>query len=75
VSLLERQSFLIRVGANSATEVLREAGVPVTDSTLESLAAAGKGPRYRIINGRAVYQRADLEAWLAQQLRGEPAAA
>lgn len=72
MSLLQPKRLLPRTGANSATEVLRESGLRVTDTTLESAAAAGKGPPYRIINGRAVYLRDELEQWLEEQVRGEP---
>jgi hypothetical protein len=72
VSLLNPKTFLLRP---DATAVLREAGVPATDSTLESLAVAGKGPRYAVLNGRAVYLRADLEQWLESQVRRTPNAA
>ena len=67
MSLLNPNSFLLRQGA---TAVIRETGLPVKESTLENLAASGKGPPYRIVNGRAVYTRADLEAWLTEQVRG-----
>lgn len=68
MSLLNPKTFLPR---KAATDVLREAGVPAKDSTLESLATAGKGPPYRIINGRALYLRDEIEAWLEQQVRGK----
>lgn len=72
MSLLQPKTFLTR---RDAAALLREAGVPVRDSTLESTASNGQGPKYSIVNGRALYVRADLEAWLEQRVRGEQSAA
>lgn len=50
-----------------ATQYVREKGVPMGDGGLKDLANRGRGPRYSIINGRAVYTDADLDAWIEQQ--------
>ena len=71
MSFLNPRTFLLR---SDAAAQLREAGIPVKDSTLENMAAAGEGPPYRIINGRALYLREDLERWLERQVRGPSAA-
>lgn len=51
----------------AATEYVRANGVPIGDGGLKDLAHRGRGPRYSIINGRAVYTPADLDAWIAEQ--------
>ena len=50
-----------------ATEFLRGHGVPVGDGALKDHAYRGEGPRYCIVNGRALYTEADLLDWLANQ--------
>lgn len=56
-----------------ATAYLREQrGVTIGDSTLEYLAARGRGPRYVIVNGRALYTANDLDAWIAEQAAQPP---
>ena len=62
--------FLPRTGPDSATELLRQRGFRATDTTLESAAAAGKGPPFCKIFGRAMYPRDELERWLEAQVRG-----
>lgn len=68
---------------NGARDFHREQGVPLGDTALANLASDGKGPRYSIINGRALYKAADLTAWIEAQAsvtprrrrRAQPAAA
>lgn len=51
-----------------ATVLISESGLHISESTLENLASAGLGPKYSIVNGRAVYRRSDLEKWVESQL-------
>jgi hypothetical protein len=37
----------------------------VSNGHMRNLRHAGGGPPYRLANGRAIYARADLDAWLA----------
>ena len=67
-TLLQPNIFLTR---KDAARVLAETGLPVRESTLERLALREGGPEYRLINGRALYTRAWLEAWVRQQLDGQ----
>jgi hypothetical protein len=51
-----------------ATEFLKtEHGVELGRTGLANMAVDNKGPRYAIINGRAVYTRKDLTAWVQEQ--------
>lgn len=67
-SLLEPGAFLPR---DKATQLLIAAGAVKGKSALADLAARGAGPRYRIVRGRALYRREDLEAWLAENASAE----
>ncbi len=58
----------IRDGKDGATEFLRQRGAPISVATLRDLASKGKGPKYSIVNGRAVYSDEDLLAWLQSEL-------
>lgn len=66
MSLLQPRTFLTR---NDAAALLRDAGVPCASTTLQNIAGR-KGPPYRILNGRAVYLRDELEQWLEREVRG-----
>jgi hypothetical protein len=57
---------------DQATEWLRERGVPTSDSTLDVLANKGGGPKYSVINGRALYTEPDLLSWLEAQASQPP---
>lgn len=57
-------SYLDRIGAR---DYVRAQGIPVGDTSFANLASDGKGPRYSIINGRALYKPADLNAWIEAQ--------
>jgi hypothetical protein len=61
-SPLRPGTFLTR---DAATKVLVDAGIPLSASSLDHMANRGTGPRFQIRNGRAIYARADLEAWIA----------
>ncbi len=62
--LLDPDTFLTR---DRAAEVLTAAGIPTSRATLEQLAVKRAGPPYSVVNGRAIYRRADLEAWIKTQ--------
>ena len=51
----------------AAVNFICELGVPMAASALEKLASVRAGPRYCIINGRALYREAELLAWLETQ--------
>jgi hypothetical protein len=51
-----------------AAEYLQSLGIQTTASGLENRAWRGGGPRYSIVNGRALYTKADLDAWVAEQV-------
>jgi hypothetical protein len=56
-----------------ATEFIRnDCGVPIGDSRLGDLVNRGGGPRYSIINGRALYTAKDLLAWIGEQASASP---
>lgn len=57
---------------DQATEFLRDRGVPTGKTTLAELAAEDRGPRYAVINGRALYTEPDLLAWLDAQASQPP---
>jgi hypothetical protein len=50
-----------------AAEHLTSCGAETTAQGLADRASKGTGPRYSIINGRALYTKADLDTWLAEQ--------
>ena len=47
-----------------ATEFLRGQGVPLADGALRDMAHRQQGPRFAVINRRALYRPEDLLAWL-----------
>jgi hypothetical protein len=61
---MDKPEFLPRA---AAAKHLTKKGVPTTASALANQASDGIGPRYAIINGRAIYREADLDAWLTEQ--------
>lgn len=56
----------------SATDFIREQGVQMGNTALANLASNGGGPKYAVINGRALYQRDDLLKWIAEQASAPP---
>jgi hypothetical protein len=62
------------IDRSTATDYLRrDRGLRLTANTLKDRAHRGTGPRFRIINGRALYLHADLDAWVDEQMAsGEP---
>jgi hypothetical protein len=55
---------------SDAVRYLRELGAPISETTLATRGRADKGggPRYTIINNKAVYRREDLETWLKSEM-------
>ena len=64
--LLRPNVFLTR---KDAAELLRNTGLQISESTLERLASNDDGPKFRKINGRALYTREWLEEWLQKQMK------
>lgn len=64
MDLPESGTYLTR---RQAAEELRATGLPITESSLACLATTGRGPAYALINGRALYTRAGLAAWLQKE--------
>jgi hypothetical protein len=62
-------TYLLRKGA---TEFVREQGIKVGETGLANMASDGKGPKFVIINGRALYTREDLLAWITEQASAPP---
>jgi hypothetical protein len=50
-----------------AAAYLTDRGVPATSVSLANLASDGGGPRYGIINHRAVYTAEWLDQWMKEQ--------
>jgi hypothetical protein len=58
-------TYLLRPAAR---EYLKDVhGIELGVSALENKASDGTGPVYAKINGRALYKRADLDAWVAAE--------
>jgi len=55
-----------------STEYLRAQGVVLGDHALAELASEGRGPKYVIINGRALSTEAWLTEWLQAQVSSAP---
>ena len=51
----------------TATKFLRDCGVPLGSNALADMAYDGNGPKYTVINGRALYRESDLLKWLENQ--------
>ena len=54
---------------SDATAFIRERGIHLGTNRLAALASEGRGPRYSIVNGRALYREGDLIAWIDEQMR------
>jgi hypothetical protein len=65
-------SSLLYLDRKRAREFLTECGVDIGTSKLGDLAAAAQGPKYSIVNGRCLYTRENLLAWLAQEASKPP---
>lgn len=51
----------------SADYLTNDKGIKTTEQGLADKASRGQGPKYVIVNGRALYTEADLDAWVAEQ--------
>ena len=51
-----------------AAEYLTARGLRTSRNTLQKLVTVGGGPIYRRFGKRAVYLRADLDAWVTERL-------
>lgn len=61
-----------RTRADATAYLTSQHGVPVSNTTLRTHASRGTGPRYSMINGRALYRDEDLDAWVKQQAERPP---
>jgi hypothetical protein len=52
-----------RVTREAGAKALTDAGYPTSPSTLATKVSRGRGPRYRLYSGRAIYVWSDLLAW------------
>jgi hypothetical protein len=53
---------------NAQAQYLRdERGIPMSSQRLADLASDGLGPKYVLINGRALSTREDLDTWVSQE--------
>jgi hypothetical protein len=59
---------MIQLSRADAARFLTENGLPIAATTLAKKAVQGSGPPFRIGNGRALYDPADLLAWAEAQL-------
>jgi hypothetical protein len=52
-----------------AASYLTAVGCPISTKTMAMYASRGhvEGPPYALVNGRAIYERADLDAWAASR--------
>lgn len=50
-----------------ARNYLREKGVDTGDTGLKDMASRGTGPKYAIVNGKAVYRPEWLDEWIEAQ--------
>jgi hypothetical protein len=57
-----------RLNRQDAAQYLTDAGLPIAATTLAKKAVQGNGPRFRIWNGRALYELSDLIEWAEAQL-------
>jgi hypothetical protein len=68
--LPDSDSIPDRLTRRQAADYLSSIGCPITEKTLAmySSRAHVEGPLYAIVNGgRAIYERADLDAWAASR--------
>ena len=53
--------FFTRV---EAAAYLTQQGLPIAAGTLQKLASVGGGPKYRVVGRNALYEPAELDAWV-----------
>lgn len=63
-----RESDILCTRAELA-RMLQDEGFPVTETALATQASRGRGPTYRIFQGRAMYTREDGLAWAHECLK------
>jgi hypothetical protein len=56
------------LGRKQTAETLTEAGYPVAEATLTTMASRGGGPPYQLFGPRALYRWGDSLAWARQRL-------
>jgi hypothetical protein len=59
---------------STATDYIRSCGIKIGNTGLETLATEDRGPKYVIINGRALYLEEDLLAWIRSVAERSPQA-
>jgi hypothetical protein len=71
----DEQPIPERLGRKEASAFLTALGYPVAPKTLAMIASRGHrtGPAYRKFNGRVVYEKSDLIAWVESQLSAKAA--
>lgn len=57
----------IYLDRDAARDHIRSRGVPIGENALKDHASRGTGPKYAIINKRAVYTREWLDEWIDGQ--------
>ncbi|MDK8670271.1 helix-turn-helix domain-containing protein [Corynebacterium sp. MSK195] len=65
-SLAQEHQDMQLIDSIKPTELAEQIGV--TESTLATWRCRNKGPRFVRIAGRIHYMRADVEAWIAEQV-------
>ena len=63
-----RESDILCTRAELA-RMLQDEGFPVTETALATQASRGRGPTYRIFQGRAMYTREDGLTWAHECLK------
>lgn len=55
-----------------ARDYARSRGVPIGDNALKDHRRRGTGPRFVMINGRVLYTRESVDAWIAAEAARPP---
>lgn len=61
---MQQKKYLTDPEAHNA---IRDRGVPIGKNALKDHRSRGTGPKYAIINGRALYTTEWIDAWIAEQ--------
>ena len=64
---METDGMQVFLDRSKATEFLATIGIKTSEQGLADRVRAGNGPRYCVINGRALYLESDLLAWVQEQ--------
>jgi hypothetical protein len=59
---------------SASTAFLRSCGIAIGNTGLETMATLDRGPKYSIINGRALYLEKDLLGWIDSEAQQGPQA-